>query len=44
MAAILLAMVPPLWIRVMARALRCWDEKLATREERALVRGVGAAR
>jgi len=30
MAAILLAMVPPLWIRAMARALRCWDEKLAT--------------
>jgi len=44
MAAILLAMVPPLWIRVMARALRCWDEKLATREERALVRAAGAAR
>jgi alkane 1-monooxygenase len=44
MAAILLAMVPPLWIRVMARSLRYWDENLATREERALIRAAGAAR
>ena len=44
MAAILLAMVPPLWTRMMARALSDWDERLATREERALVRAAGAAR
>src|SRR3989442_9387121 len=44
MAAILLAMVPPVWTRVMARALRYWDEKLATREERALIRAAGTAR
>jgi len=37
-------MVPPVWIRVMARALRYWDEKLATREERALIRAARAAR
>ena len=44
MAAILLAMVPPVWTRMMAPALRYWDEKLATREERALIRAAGAAR
>src|SRR5438552_14505389 len=44
MAAILLAMVPPVWTRMMARALRYWDEKLATREERALIRAAGTAR
>ena len=44
MASILLAMVPPVWTRMMARALRYWDEKLATREERALIRAAGAAR
>ena len=44
MAAILLAMVPPVWIRAMARALRYWDEKLATREERELIRAQGVTR
>ena len=44
MAAILLAMVPPVWTRMMARALRYWDENLATREEVALVRAQGVAR
>ena len=44
MAAILLAMVPPVWTRMMARALRYWDEKLATREERALIRAQGVTR
>ena len=44
MAAILLAMVPPAWTRMMARALRYWDEKLATREERALIRAQGVTR
>src|SRR6266571_1865509 len=44
MAAILLAMVPPVWTRMMAPALRYWAEKLATREERALIRAAGAAR
>ncbi len=44
MAAILLAMVPPVWTRMMARALRYWDEKLATREELALIRAQGATR
>ena len=36
--------VPPVWTRMMARALRYWDEKLATREERALIRAAGTAR
>ena len=44
MAAILVAMVPPLWTRVMARALRDWDENLATKEELALIRAQGATR
>lgn len=43
MAAILLAMVPPVWERVTAPLLRYWDQKLATREELALVHAAGAA-
>jgi alkane 1-monooxygenase len=37
MGAIILSMIPPLWRRMMAPALRAWDEALATREERMLL-------
>lgn len=43
LTTILIAMVPPLWFRVIAPALRDWDERHASKEERALLGSLAEA-
>lgn len=38
-ASMFMACVPPLWRRTMAPLLACWDERLASEEERLLLHG-----